>query len=303
MPTLKFATTCNLAGDLGAPAQIEALGYDGIWAGDHVMNGRPMVDCLTGLAAVAALTRRVDLITSVLLLPLRHPVPVAKALTTIDHLSKGRLIVGVGVGGEYPEEWQASGVPLNERGPRCNEGLELLRRVWTEDGVTHTARFYPVRDVTLVPRPYQRPHPPIWVGGRREASQRRAARFASGWVPYLITPEHYREGLGNIQRYAQEYGRALDMASFTKAILLFVAMTDVGGYDPDKDPTRPDRKRGDRYYIIGDTAYCVHRFLEYAKAGVEYFTMAWVSEPGQGPAQVRHFAEKVIPALRAASGT
>lgn len=129
------------------------------------------------------MSTKLDLISGVLLLPLRHPVPVTKLLTDIDHLSGGQLIVEVGVGSEYPDEWDACGVPLKERGSRMDEALEVVTRLRTEEHVTHDWRFYPLNDVTLMPRPLRQPNTPWWIGGRLEASQRRAAKWASGWFP------------------------------------------------------------------------------------------------------------------------
>ena len=298
LPKVRFAIGVGGVDGVRNARLAEELGYDGIWAGDHVMNGRPMADCLTSLAAAAALTTGVDIISGVLLLPLRHPVPVAKALTTIDHISQGRLTVGVGVGGEYPQEWEASGVPVRERGRRMDEGLQVLRKAWTEDTFSFDGRFYPLHDVTLLPKPYRKPHPPIWVGGRKEPSQRRTARFATGWLPYLVTPQDYETGLKNIERFAKEYETGPLAAGFTRAILVFIGLTDIGDYDPSRDPTGPMRKRGDKYYLIGDTRSCVERLRQFVDVGVEYFTIAWVCEPRLVERHMRHFIESVAPQFR-----
>ncbi|MCH8195603.1 MAG: TIGR03619 family F420-dependent LLM class oxidoreductase [Chloroflexi bacterium] len=299
MAKIRYAAMWGGSGELREVGALEELGYAGTWFGDHVMTDmRPLGDILTSMAAAAMVTKELDLISGVLLLPLRHPVPVTKALTNIDHLSKGRLTVGVGVGGEYPAEWEACGVPVRERGARMDEALEVVTRLWTEEHVDHEGRFYPLRDVTLTPKPYQRPHPPIWLGGRREASQRRAARYGAGWIPYLVTPERYEAGLRSIERYADECGRKLDMGSFTRAILVFVGLTDLAEYDPSKDPTRPDRKKGSNYYLIGDTKECIARLQEFATVGVEYFTIGWVCDPKEVQTHIRHFAEHVAPHVR-----
>ena len=100
---------------------------------------------------------------------------------------------GIGIGGEYPKEFEAMGVPVNERGPRANEILRLMKRLWTEESVTFSGRFYQMEDIGLEPHPVQKPHPPIYVGGRRK-SVRRTGLYGDGWIPYMYSPELFREG-------------------------------------------------------------------------------------------------------------
>ncbi len=298
MGHIKFAISFGGGGyDIRKSAPlVEELGYEGLWTGDHVMTGRPIGDCLTQLAAAAVLTCQVDIIAGVLLLPLRHPIPVAKSLTNIDRLSAGRLIVGMGVGGEYPNEWQASGVPPEERGPRMDEALEVLTRVWTEESVAHEGDYYPFRDVTLLPRPVQDPHPRLWFGGRGPASRRRTATYGGGWFPYLLTPEHYAQGMADLEREMEK--RSRDPGAITRAFLVFVGMTDVVGYDESKDPTNPTAKKGSKYYLIGPTEQCIERLKAYIDVGVEYFAIAWVGDPSQAEASTRHFAKEVAPEIK-----
>ena len=274
MSPIKFAVTTGGPGsELRRTApEAEDLGYDGLWTGDHVMTRQPIGDCLTQLAAAAVLTSRVDLISGVLLLPLRHPIPVAKALTHIDRLSDGRLIAGLGVGGEYPNEWLASGVPPQERGARMDEC------------------------VTLLPRPVQQPHPRLWFGGRGPACRRRTASHGAGWFPYLMTPDRYADGLAAMQREAVERGR--DPASIERAFLVFIGLTDLAAYDVSKDPTNPGAKKGNKYYLIGPTEQCIEGLKGYVDAGVEYFAIAWVGDPALAEASVRHFAKEVAPEVR-----
>jgi len=171
-----FATTleeCRLA---------EALGFDSIYISEH--HGLPdgfYPTPFVVLAAVAAQTRQVRLWIGILLLPLYHPLHVAEQAAVVDGLSQGRLELGVAVG-YRPEEFAAFGVPLEERGARSDEAIPLLRRLFTEERVTHQGRFWQLRDFTLHPRPVQHP-PRIWVGGWSAAALRRAARLGDGWLP------------------------------------------------------------------------------------------------------------------------
>jgi len=141
--------------------RVERLGFDAVWSGDHIIMHSPILDVMTVLASFAAITERVKIGTAVYLLPLRHPVVTAKQVASLDALSGGRFIFGVGVGGEIAREFAAVGVPVSERGRRTDEGLEILTRVLSQDHVTYEGRYYQIHDVTLEPRPPQQPYPPI----------------------------------------------------------------------------------------------------------------------------------------------
>src|SRR5438105_550928 len=131
---------------------VDDCGYDSLWVGDHVAFAVAILDPLLQLAQAAMVSRRLVLGTNVYLLPLRHPVPVAKQVATLDHLCEGRLIFGVGLGGEFPTEYQACGVPLHERGARLSEAIPLLRRLWSGAPVSHQGHCYPsFTDVTMQP--------------------------------------------------------------------------------------------------------------------------------------------------------
>ena len=161
---------------------VDRSGYDLLWVGDHVAFAVPILDPLLQLAQAAVVSRRLTLGTSVYLLPLRHATPVAKQVSTLDHLSEGRLIFGVGVGGEFPKEYAACGVPLNERGARLTEGITLLRKLWSGEPISHDGRYYgSFTDVAMRPPPRQSGGPPIWCGGRSAGALRRTGRLADGW--------------------------------------------------------------------------------------------------------------------------
>jgi alkanesulfonate monooxygenase SsuD/methylene tetrahydromethanopterin reductase-like flavin-dependent oxidoreductase (luciferase family) len=121
---------------------VDRSGYDSLWVGDHISFAVPILDPLIQLAQAAVVSRRLTLGTSVYLLPLRHPAPVAKQVATLDHMTEGRLIFGVGVGGEFPREYEVCGVPRGERGARLSEGIGLLRQFWSGEKVSHAGRYY-----------------------------------------------------------------------------------------------------------------------------------------------------------------
>jgi len=193
---------------MAAARHAEAAGYDALWCGDHVMMYSPMIEPTTLLSCFAGITERVRLGTAVYLLPLRHPVTTAKLFAGLDYVSGGRLIFGVGVGGEIPSEFEACGVPVGERGGRTDEGLEIVRRLWSETGVSFDGRYYRFRDVTLAPPPTQRPHPPIWLGGQRRRGIELAARYGDGWA----MPGDRAGDVGYFSERRDEIRRALDAA-------------------------------------------------------------------------------------------
>jgi probable F420-dependent oxidoreductase len=161
----------------------EAVGLDSIWLSDHTVTRNPSLDITCLFAMIAARTRHVKMGPSVLTLPTRHPVQVAKTYATLDYLSGGRMIMAVGSGGDL-RELQACGVPMEHRGARLDEGIEILRKLWTQSHVTHHGRFYDFENVTLEPKP-RNGALDIWIGGKSDAILKRTARLGDGWFPAL----------------------------------------------------------------------------------------------------------------------
>ena len=179
----------------------DARGLDSLWVTDHVIVPKDvyiayreeMLDPLAVLAWLAGVTERIALGTSVIILPYRSPLPVAKLLASVDVLSGGRLIFGAGVGW-MEGEFAALGVPFTERGSRTDEALELFRKVWTEREPEIETRRHRLRGLVASPMPLQRPRPPIWIGGASEGAYRRVARHGDGWHSTAATPEAFRAG-------------------------------------------------------------------------------------------------------------
>jgi probable F420-dependent oxidoreductase len=190
------------AGEQATPALIrrhairaEALGFDDVWVSEHIIVPRKefprsplFYDPVVTLSYVAAVTERVRLGTTVLVLPMRHPLPLAKELASLHNLSNGRLILGAGVGWLEPE-FAALGVPFKERGRRMDEGIAMMRAVWSQDPVTFEARYIPAKIVamTMTPQPISRI--PLWIGGSSDAALKRTARIADGWHGSRASPE------------------------------------------------------------------------------------------------------------------
>mgnify|MGYP001568740229 CR=1 FL=1 len=282
----------------------EALGFDSLWAGEHVLFHTETVSATVLLAGLAARTGRIRLGTAIYLLPLRHPVLAAKDLATLDHVAGGRLVVGVGVGGEYPREFAACGVPLGERGARTDEALALLRRLWREERVTAAGAHFPLEDVSLTPRPVQPGGPPLWIGGRSDPALRRTARAGDGYFPYLVTPSRYRANLERLDALCAEAGR--DPARLERALLVFVAL------GPDRETAvrraggqltriynQPFDQVVERYCVVGTPDDCAARIAEFQAAGVRHFVFNWACPQGEILEQMERLATEVLPRVGA----
>jgi probable F420-dependent oxidoreductase len=208
---------------LAMAERAEALGFRSVWVGDS-LTARPRHEPLTLLAAVAARTRRVALGTAVLLPALRHPLVLAHLVATVDRVSEGRLILGVGIAGDTPatrKEFEAAGVPFRQRAGRCVETLDICRALWKGQNVKYQGRYWTLDDVGVGPTPHRPGGPPIWWGGGGATALREAAR-TQGWFPIDPRLEFFREGWSRIQVATREAGRSpeeLTPALYTTIVL------------------------------------------------------------------------------------
>ncbi len=284
-------------------ALAERIGLDSLWVGDHIAFAVPIMDPLLQLAQAAALSDRLLLGTSVYLLPLRHAVAVAKQVATLDRLTSGRLLFGVGVGGEFPNEYAACGVPVKERGARLSEGIEVLRKLWSGARVSHAGRFYPFENVQMLPAPLQPGGPPIWCGGRSEAALARAGRLADGYVSYVVTPEMFAGFLSTIEKSAAAAKRAIDR--FDTAHLLFFRIDnsfetawDVATEHLSERYASDFRGPAKKYCALGRPEDVAARINAFREAGVRHLILDAVSPPGERHDQIERFATEVLPLLR-----
>ncbi|MBV9251157.1 MAG: LLM class flavin-dependent oxidoreductase [Acetobacteraceae bacterium] len=281
---------------------VDRSGYDSLWVGDHLSFPLPIFDPLLQLAQAAVVSRRLTLGTSVYLLPLRHPAPVAKQVATLDHLTEGRLIFGVGVGGEFPKEYEVCGVPLQERGARLTEGVAVLRELWSGEPVSHHGRFYgPFSDVPMRPAARQPGGPPIWLGGRSDAALRRTGRVGDGYLSYVVTAEMYRSALEKIE--AASAGR--DARPFGTGHLLFTRLDDT--YERALDVAAETlsaryamdfRKAAARYCALGPPAEVVERIRQFHAAGLRHVILDLLGPYEQRRQQIEWFANDALPLLR-----
>jgi probable F420-dependent oxidoreductase len=282
---------------------VERSGYDSLWVGDHIAFPLAIFDPLLQLAQAGVVSRRLLLGTAVFLLPLRHPTPVAKQVSTLDHLLEGRLIFGVGVGGEFPKEYEACGVPIGERGTRLSESLAVLRGLWSGEPASYDGRFFQFKDVTMQPPPRQAGGPPIWCGGRSDAALRRVGRLTDGWMSYVVTPDMFRESLDKIAAAASAAGRVFDRG-FGTAHLLFARIDDT--YEKALDAAALSlsqryamdfRKAAERYCALGPPERVVESIRRFHEAGVRHVIRDFVGPYEERDRQIERFASEALPLL------
>ena len=193
--------------------KMEELGFNSLWVWDHVLLGVqpnfPIIESLTLLTAIAARTKKIKLGTGILVLPMRNPVILAKQLGSMDLLSNGRLIMGM-ASGWYKREFDAVGVPFEKRGKIMDENLEILKRFWTEDMVKGDYMFHKIPAGVMFPKPVQKPHPPLLIGGYVDRVLKRAAVAGDGWLTYFYRPESFAKSWAKIRDFAKEVGKDPD---------------------------------------------------------------------------------------------
>ena len=283
--------------------QVDRCDFDSLWVGDHISMPIPFLDPLQQIAQAAVISRRLTFGVGVYLLPLRNFAPVAKQVSTLDLMTEGRLIFGVGVGGEFPKEYEASGIPHSERGARLSDGIRVLKKFWSGAPVTHESPFLKFENVAMRPTPWQKGGPPIWCGGRSKPALRRAARIGDGWHSYAITSDMYRDGLALIKETAEEVGRSF--SPFGTGHLLFARVSDdyESALDEAADhlSTRYNmnmRSAAKRYGAIGtpqDVAEAIRNFYE---AGVRHITLDIAGVYERRGEQLERFSSDVLPLLR-----
>lgn len=289
--------------------QVEELGFDGLFTGEHVMFHRPTWDAVTMCSAMAAVTESISIGPAATIAPLRHPTLLAKEFTGVDLISDGRLILCLGVGGDFPKEFEAMDVPLERIGRRTRESLEILRLYFTGERFSYEGELYKLDDVWLEPTPAQAGGPPLWLAGRQEVTQRRAARLADGWLPYMYTPKSVGRTYDFIRSDAEKVGRELP-EDYAWGAYTYIAL----GEDADEAQKRADehlawrynepRFVGDlagRYNIAGDVEGCVEGLLEFRDAGATHLVLFPIPAEGQSPEDmVEEMGSQLLPALKQA---
>lgn len=273
----------------------ERLGLDSLWLSERLAGPGPFLEPMTAMAAIAARTRRLKFGMSVLVLPARNPVVLARAIATIDFLSGGRMLPAFGLGADDPREQAATGIARNERAGRTDEATALIRRLFTEEHVSHAGRYYRVDDVTILPRPRQA-NPPIWFGGRSDAALRRVGRLGDGWLASGVTPEEARVMVPAIQAHAAAAGRELEPDHF--GIILPYRITDdaegaYAQYGAALRRLRPDLPV-EQYAAFGSAGAVAERLETFVEAGISKFVLRAVCPPEEMAEQLELLAEGVV---------
>ena len=277
----------------------ERSGYDSLWAGDHVSFENPILDVTVALATFAAVTTTITIGAGIVLLPLRAPAIVAKAFSSLDYLARGRVVLGVGVGGEGAKDFEAVGVPPSERRPRADEAMRALRVLFTSSPTSFDGTFSRFRDVSIEPLPAQPGGPPLWVGGRSPAALRTTGRLGDGWMPIWISTEGFAAGWAEIRRQTEAAGRDPD-AIVPAAVA--PALIDADGGDARRlAHEHLEARYGtsfsphaiDRYCVTGTPDECRARVRAYADAGVQHL----VFNPAVGPERLLDQVERLADAV------
>jgi probable F420-dependent oxidoreductase len=256
----------------------ESLGVDSVQTGDHVQWHAPILESTTVLATFAAATARVRIASDVIVLPLRDPVLIAKTMASLDVLSGGRMIFGVGVGGDHPAEYTAMRIPITERGARANESLEIVRGLFANERFSYTGRHFTVRDAAIAPRPLQS-RLPIWVGGTSDAALRRAARFGDGWISAFASERKFARLAEQLRGHLGEAGRSA--AGFTFGSFLYLNLNGDAARARGEGAayiSRVYRLDGasilERFGAAGPVEHCAARVQAHIDAGADYIVLS-----------------------------
>jgi probable F420-dependent oxidoreductase len=292
--------------DSGSPDSVlefidlcESWDIDSVWVSDRIAAPRPTLDPVVFMAFMASRMRNMKFGTSALVLPTRQPVVLAKQLATLDFLCKGRLLLVVGIGGDDSRDFDATGVRKEERGKRGDEAIVLMKKLWTEEQVNFEGQFYSVRDLTLLPRPYQKGGPPLWVGGRSKAAFRRVGRLADGWLASSVTPSEVATGIAAIRAHATEVARTVPEDHYGLLIPFCFARDSEEALRIAGPSVRRRQDIAPSDYSALGTPQQVRQMLkEYVAAGATKFVMRPYGPKETHKDQVRMLAEEVIPALQ-----
>lgn len=273
----------------------EELGWDSVWFSDRIVGSAWRIDPIAGMAMVAGRTETLKFGTGVLLMSMRSPVTAARELASIDLLSNGRLVLGVGVGQESPIEYEAMGVRKSDRGRRLDEAIIVMRRLWTEDRVVYESPFLKLADVGIAVRPKQA-NIPIWIGSRSEAGLRRTGRLGDGWLPTQLTPDEVAAGIARIKEHAAEAGRAIPDDHYGLQISSYLVER---GSVPDyvKERHLLNRRPGvapERINLLGTPDEVMARVREYVDAGATKFVFNPACGADEMLDQMRLQAEAIV---------
>ena len=285
----------------------ETLGFDSVWGADHIVlptaptdqypysedgtfsrpGDTPFLELMTVLSYVAACTSRIRIGSTVIILPYRNPVLQAKMFASLDVLSGGRVVCGVGVGW-LEKEFETLDTPYSERGPLSDEYLAIFKSLWTESDPEFHGKYYGFDGIQFYPKPVQKPHIPIWVGGHTRRALRRAATYGDAWHPTRQTPEYVAGSLPYLRDQARAAGR--DPDEITISLKRTLHFTDLCIAADSSVPTGGA--------VIGDTRAVVEDIRHCSDLGIQQLTYDFLtSDVDQCVHILEHFARSVVPAV------
>jgi probable F420-dependent oxidoreductase len=276
---------------------VEELGFDSVWLADGLT--RYMPEPFELLACASMSTTRIKLGTCIYVLPVRHPLVTAELSATLDQLSGGRFVFGIGVGWKE-EEFKAVGVPFSKRGRVADECLQVLLQAWTGSVIDYHGDFFQIEGVRMEPRPKQKPHPPIWVGGNGKAAAQRAARFADSWIPTDCTVEEYEKGRVLLRQACSEINRDINELKTASHLMVII----------DRDQHEADRLAREvagslnekveelkKWSIVGDLKEVARRLEEYNAVGVSYHVLNFATKV-RDEERIQLFAREILPSFK-----
>jgi probable F420-dependent oxidoreductase len=311
----------------------EALGYSGIWCHDYITWTKELhnvhISCgsfealrsgqkphffesLSTLAYVSALTSRVTLGISVLIAPLRNPLLAAKQLSIIDNLSKGRLILGIGIGATRATkntDFEILGVSRVEKNERADEFVEITKGLWSEEKFSYGGRFSAFQDAEMFPKPIQDPHPPIWFAGTINNALNRVAKYGDGWLPGGLRTEEYSKSVSYIRRTAKEkFNRNLDKLAVANQIYVSIdksserakknaeatLVNNAKAYDVFRGENALER--ASEVSLVGTPGEITEKIRQYSLAGVNYYEMKFIYQSlDHFDEELELFSKEVLP--------
>lgn len=270
----------------------EEWGVDSFWLSDHLLAPSPELDVVATLSLLASRTSRIKLGPSVFLLNLRHPLLTAKAFASLDYLSGGRMVMAVGTGANLAD-YAACGIPLEGRGRRLEEGIQVLRTVWREKNASFHGKFFNFDNVTIEPLPLPRANNDsgaidIWIGGRSEAALRRTAKMGDGFFASFQTPDEYARNMAAIRNYAREYGR--ENARIESGLILFSRIARSRAQALEIGPLHrmlgPAAEQLLKRSVYGSAEDIIGQLSEYVARGLDKFVLWPIAAPDEWAKQV-----------------
>jgi len=284
--------------------EAEHLGYDSVWVSDHFISpsGRPHgLDAWTVLSALASITHKIRLGTYVLCNQFRHPSLLARMGATLDNISAGRLELGIGAG-YFKDEHVAFGFSWNKhpiRIERLRETLQIIRKLWRENCISFDGKYFQLKNATLEPKPIQRPHPSLWIGGNSETIQRVVAELGDGWIPVLPTPKQLATGVIEIEKKMRTHGRdsrKLRVAYGGSGCALIAKDEDAVKELAEPLIRSMGKPMEELACLIGTPEQCIEKIEQYQEAGAQEIVAGFYDFPS--PLGMRLFAKSVIPHFR-----